>query len=269
MMAYRLLSVLRGGSRCNYAVAGLAPITRTSFRRVSTGGGVLERATNMIKNDPFVKLSLSLCALIVGGTLVMEMYNRVRKNSSPALSMLPPGFTHHSIKRKSQLQDLQSKVQKHSSKQAPPVFYITGPPGSGKTELVRQLCQEYTSKKWLGLRSVPALVVSISATSKELLHISLGEVTNQLGLQPSVDTLTTFSKILSWLSSSRLPWLLVIDDLTESTQPSLDALLKECIPDMVFSQCPGAVLITTCLPVSPSSPQHFHLEQRLVYNCQS
>ena len=256
-MAYRvMLSALRRRSGCDYsrpALDGKLRLSTSSFQRVSTA----------IKNDPFVKLSLSLCALIVGGTLVMELYNRLRKNSSPSVLMLPPGFAHHSVRREPLLMELRKRVGKGGM---PTILYVTGSPGSGKTELVRQFSNEYGSKKWLGLKSVPAMVVCVEATSPEMLQLSLCEVANRLGLQPSSNTRSMFSAVFSRLMSNKLPWLLVIDHLTENTQSFLDGLLVKCVPEFLSSQSVGTVLITTSAPVQPNNQYNMlQVSQRLVY----
>ena len=259
-MAYRLVSLLL---RKKSTLMKPPSHGRLHFSTAST----FERVANTVKNDPFVKLSLSLCALIVGGTLVMELYNRLKKNSSPTVLMLPPRFAHYSVKRESLLTDLRNKVRKHSSKQTPPILYVIGPPGSGKTELIWQFCEEYGPRKWLGLKSVPAVVVCLDATSPEALQLSLSEAANRLGLQPASSTQAAFSAVLSWLASNRLPWLLVIDHLTENTQSCLKDVLTKCVPECVSSKSAGAVVITTSLPM-PSSPHNqlaLQVSQRFVH----
>ena len=207
------------------------------------------RLTSSVRNDPFVKLSVSLCALIAGGTLVMELYNRLKKKSSPSVHMLPPGFGHHSVRRESVLAELHNKILKDKSKELPPVVYVTGSPGSGKTEVIRQFSNEYGRKKWLGLRSVPAVVITIEATSQKTLQLSLHEATNRLGLQPSSSSESMLLAILSQLISKDLPWLLVFDNLTETTEFFLENLLEKCSLECLPSQSSGAVLITTSIPL--------------------
>lgn len=221
-----------------------------------------QRLASAVRNDPFVKLSASLCALIVGGTLVMELYNRLKRKNSPNVFMLPPVFGHHSIRRESLLAELHKKILKDMSNGLPPILYVTGSPGSGKTELIRQFSNEYGLKKWLGLRSVPAVVVTVEATSLKTLQLSLCEATNRLGLQPSSSSESMFSAVLSRLVSNNVPWLLVLDHVTETTHSVLDTLLKKCALECSPSRTSGAVLITTSLPI-PESKCTLQVPQRL------
>lgn len=213
-------------------------------RMVSTKS-VLQRVVKSIQNDPFVKVSLSLCALIIGGSLVVELYKKVKRSTTPMVAILPPTFAHHSVKRESLLRCIHHKLQKlRSNKEMPTVLYVTGPPGCGKTELVHQFCTYYASvsRKWFGLKAAPYTVISVDATSPQLLCFSLAEVAINLGVPQNSNIEELFSAILSKVTSSHLPWLLVVDNLTKHT----NSCFQRLITNYLSRPTPhGAVLVTT------------------------
>lgn len=210
---------------------------------------VLHRVVNTVRNDPFIKLSLSLCVLVGGGTLIMELYKKWKKNVAPRVLMLPSGFAHHSINRQSLVSHLQKELQNLQSrcKGVPPLLYISGPPGCGKTELVRQFCNDTNvPKKWLGLKSVPPIVLCVDAATPALLQSSLAEAANSFGVHPASSMEEVFSEILTKLSASQLPWFLIVDNLTRDTAALFEALVNKL--KSTNSQQQGAVLITTQYP---------------------
>lgn len=235
---------------CGHGLIGMrmSPVPmcgcRTLFRTNSTGN-LLQRAIKSVKNDPFIKLSLSLCALVVGGTVFMELYKKLKKNIGSTIAIYPPGFGHHSIRRESFLLVLHEQLNKLNSMhpEVPAMFYITGPRGCGKTELVRQFCKNYNVKKWFGLKTIPPTVVSFDATSSQLLKMSIEEVAYNLGIPQKSSPDDMLSLILAKLSSDHLPWLLVVDNLTKDANSLFRTLVNRCLSKTSLSQ--GSVLVTT------------------------
>lgn len=209
------------------------------FRNVSTARP-LQKAMRYVRNDPFIKLSASLCVLVIGGTLFVELYKRTKKIVSAPTRSLPPRFCHYAVKRKTLLLDLHNELKKvkANSNNQPAVLYIVGSRGCGKTELVCQFCDSYATKKWFGLKTVSPTVVSLNGISPEFLKLSIEDVACNLGLPRQLDLKDTFLAIVAKLSSK--PWLLVVDNLTEES----DSLFQTCVLSNVTTSS-GSLLITT------------------------
>lgn len=255
-MAYRLFSVAR---RCNSM--NRTNFLQSPFKYSTTSTTNFQRGVNFVKNDPFIKISLSLCVLIAGGTFLVEVYKKIKKATPTDVQILPSAFAHHSVKRQSLVAQLHDEVLqlRAKCKDMPPLLYITGPPGSGKTELVRQFCSSYVSrsKKWMGWKYIAPRVLSVDAASPELLHTSLAEVASSLGLQHTSDKIEElFSSVICELSSSQLPWLLVVDDLTRDTSSCFESLVRKYLSGKDQCHRKGALLITTQIPEAGSTLVH-------------
>lgn len=226
---------------------------------------ILHRVVNTVRNDPFIKLSLSLCVLVGGGTLIIELYNKWKKTIAPKVLMLPSEFAHHSINRQSLVSHLRKELQNLRSRceSVPPLLYISGPPGCGKTELVRQFCKDTSvSKKWLGLKSLPPMVLCVDATSPVLLQSSLAEAASCLGVHPASNIEELFSGVLTKLSASQLPWFLIVDNLTRDTASLFEALVNKLKNSSYHQQ--GAMLITTQCP--PERGTHWSIFEMSRYD---
>jgi len=215
-----------------------------------------------VRNDPFVKLSLSLCAIVIGGTLITELYKKLKKDKITPLLMLPPKIAHHSVRRMDKILEVHQKLQtlKLQVKEVPVLFYITGPPGSGKTELVSQVCNYYVNppKKWYQFGRRYCTVLTLNATSLQHFLLSLVEVADCLGISyksNNIDEL--FPAVLSKINSSQLPWLLVVDNLTEATNSCFHSMMAKC---KLNQTAYGAIVVTTQSPYKVENC--FHLSPR-------
>ena len=233
---------------------------RVLFRKLSTES-LVQRAIRTVKHDPFVKLSLSLCAMVVGGSLFMEGYKKLKKNLSPTMISLPPGFSHHSIKRESLLQCVYDQLKACKQKELPTVLYVTGPQGCGKTELVRQFCTNHHGKSWLGLKVVPSMVISLNAGTPHLLKLSIEEIASKFGvLEKTLNPHEMLSMVLAKISSSNSPWVLVVDNLTPRSDVLFRTLVDKCL--LNISSPDGLVLVTTRYSDLAEPKSSLHLEPR-------
>lgn len=258
-LPYGLSLLCRRSGRCT--LKQLQPCWRNGASRRTFTHSMFQKVVKTVQNDPFIKLSLSLCVLVGGGTLVMELYKKWKKSAVPKVLMLPGQFTHHSVNRQSLISHLHKELKNLKSKYKgrPPLLYVTGLPGCGKTELVRQFSSDIavSCKKWLGLKTISPIVLCLDATSPLLLRLSLAEAASQVGVNSASTTETTedmFSALLTKVSADRLPWLLVVDNLTKDTVAPFEALLSKFETGVGHEQ--GAVLVTT--QISPPVEGVFH-----------
>ena len=176
-----------------------------------------------LRNDPFIKLSISLCVIVLGGTLALELNNKFRKKSSRVIGLLPPTFAHHAVKRVSLLKQLEDQLQdlRRRSSGGCPVLYVSGPAGSGKTQLLRQFCDEYLrlhQYTWMGLKQLSPVVLYLDATSNLTMASCLTEAVKEMGLGNPLAPENNISAIMSSLALQQVPWLLVVDNVTEETK---------------------------------------------------
>ena len=224
--------------------------SKVHFQDVSKPS-VLEKGMRIVRNDPFIKFSLSLCAIVIGATVGMELYKKKKKTAAPSVSMLVPSCAHHTIKRDSLILQLQDKIEESRlcHKGTCPVVYVTGSEGSGKTQLVGQFSDHYAAShyKWFGLKAVLPTVLYLDIGSPELMELSLIEAAHSLGLQQvqTSGSESLFSAVISKLASTQLPWLLVMDNLTEKTEFVFHSLVGKYLDD---SCALGTILVTSRKP---------------------
>lgn len=223
---------------------------RLSSTRIWRSGSA--KLVQTLKNDPFIKLSLSLCVIVLGGTLVIELHNKFKKKTSHAVCLLPPTFAHQAVKRSSLLGQLGDELQKVRDEKHSgcPVLYITGPAGCGKTQLLHQYCDQYVRShqyKWLGLKRVSPVVLYLDAASPDILASSLTEAVKQIGLKDALSLDENVSALVSSLNLKQVPWLLVVDNLTEKTkmEPPFTLLAEHVATLDSDSNKEGSVLVAS------------------------
>lgn len=196
-----------------------------------SGGAKLAQT---IKNDPFVKLSLSLFVIVVGGTAVLEIYNKFKKRSTQAVSALPPSFGHRAVKRVSLLRQIEKKLHEVANKsdEGCPVLYVTGPAGCGKTQVLNQFCTHFIQAhqyKWFGLKRVFPIVIYLDASSPASLALTVTMAMKALSMKEEKVLERNVSAMMECLKKQQVPWLLMIDGFTDKTasEAMLTAILKQ------------------------------------------
>ena len=243
-------------------------IFQTSIQfQVVSNSSIFQKVVKQIQNDPFVKLSLSFCALLIGGTLIIELYSKLKKAPKSNVLLYPQRFSHHPITRKSLILQLQDKLKElHlQCKDISPVLYIIGPPGCGKTELVYQYIDHYVKElSHKRIKAVSPTVFTVNATSSQQLRLSLAEVAHCLGLKHVSADEDMFSAIISELGSTGLPWLLVVDNLTKEADSFFRSISK-CLSVSTDSSTLGTVLVTCRSDVDTVRDHTFSVSSRYHY----
>lgn len=212
---------------------------------------VLQRAHKYIRDNPYTKFSLTICAIVLGLSITVELFKRFKKKKSPAVAIYPPKVGHFAIQRNDLLDEIERKIKRIKKRKTDcPVLYLTGDPGIGKSELVYQYVTRFInrSSKWFGLRSVRPIVLFVNGSSSDLLESSLKEAAFGLGVKDSDLEMTSSSSsslgmitalsaaIRSKLLESNLPWLIVVDNLGNESIPGYRAAFLDYVDSKRGSQ---------------------------------
>ena len=212
---------------------------------------VLQRAHKYVRDNPYTKFSLTICAIVLGLSITVELFKRFKKKKSPTVAIYPPKAGHFTIKRNGLLDEIDGTIKLiRKQKTDFPVLYLTGDPGTGKSELVYQYVTRFInrSSKWFGLRSVCPVVLFVNGSSLDLLESSLKEAAWCLGVKDSDLTMTSSSPsslgMITTLSSAirskllevNLPWLMVVDNLSSESIPGYRAAFLDCVDSKTVSQ---------------------------------
>ncbi len=98
--------------------------------------------------------------------------------------------------------------------------YLTGQPGSGKTELARQYSEQFENELSLNDTSKP-LVITLNGTSEESLLKSVKEATRKLRLPICIELtnpnhIILMKELKDYFRNCSGAWLLIIDDMFEN-----------------------------------------------------
>ena len=230
---------------------------------------IYQRAVNYLNDYPFVKYSIVLCAVVLGGSLAVEKYSQHRKKQQPQILSLPAQVGHTTLPRAKELARLQEAVKKARRKDKG-VVYVTGPSGSGKTVLTSQYGKhfvEQTHNFTYRFRISKPTVLYLNGSSHEQMCVSLQEAALCLGVkgnglqsQPTprspVDAsgqatdeqlLELARAVQEKLVSNKVPWLVVVDDLSPPATPIFDMLFSTGVVEWNWDM--GHVVVSTQQPV--------------------
>ena len=187
---------------------------------------IFRRAQQYVRDNPYTKFSLTLCAIVLGLSVAIELVKKYKKKKPPSIVGSLPTVGHCTIQRSSEVDSISSKIKAldRGNHRGVPLVFVTGPSGVGKTELVSQYVTLYTASctKWFGLKSVQPVVLFINGRNKSTFELTLRDAAISLGLneaqfdkeqQQSPPLLPLFSQIHSRLVERKLPWLIVVDGL--------------------------------------------------------
>ena len=223
---------------------------------------IFQRARKYVRDNPYTKFSLTLCAIVLGLSVAIELVKKYKKKKPPSIVGSLPTVGHYTIHRSSEIGSISGKLKSldGSNHRGVPLIFITGPSGVGKTEIVSQYVKLYTASctKWFGLKSVQPIVLFINGRNKLTFDLSLRDAAVSLGLneaefdredQRQQSSLPILSQIHSKLVEKKLPWLIVVDGLDEESLISDLSLVVGSLPcpsaSSEWSSPTGGVVITT------------------------
>lgn len=222
---------------------------------------LFQRVRKYIRDNPYTKFSLTLCAIVLGLSIAVELGKKYKKKKPPNIVGTLPSVRHFTIQREIEVAEIDGKLKSLRKKGEFPVVYLTGSPGSGKSQLVSQYIKVFTAScyKWFGLKSVQPVVLYISGKNRVTFDLSLKETALSLGLnEAEFDSSysTIFPNIFSRLKESKLPWLVVVDGLSGSLLSELTALIESMSHNSDGNSLAGGVVVTT---TTRHVPQENHI----------
>ena len=213
---------------------------------------VYKRTINYFNNYPFVKYSILLCAAVLGGSLAFESYGRHRKKLQPQILSLPAQVAHATLPRPTELHRLRETVRA-AKRRGEGVVYLVGPSGSGKTEIACQYGRQFieqTHNFTYRFRITKPAVLYLNGTSSHQLRVSLQEAALCLGIKGSGSKkgdgglLSLARAVQEKLAANKVPWLIIVDNLTPSATPTFQSLFHSS--DMDWNWGMGHVVVTSC-----------------------
>ena len=132
------------------------------------------------------------------------------------------------------------------------MVYLVGPPGSGKTELVCQYGKQFieqTHNFTYRFRISKPAVLYLNGTSSHQLCVSLQEAALCLGIKRSGfeeedgDMISLARAVQEKLVANKVPWLIIVDNLTPSAMPTFQSLFHSSDVDWNWGM--GHVVVTS------------------------
>ena len=226
------MPLMRSTRPCNHAPSS-AP---SSAAHLTVGSlhpaSVYQRTVQYFRDYPFVKYSLLVCGVVLGGSLAFESYSKHKKKLLPQVLSLPPHVGHPTLPRPAELGRLR-EAARQARRGGHGVVYLVGPAGSGKTELACQYGRWFMDQNLNFTHrfriSKPTVLCLDGGSGPQLLN-SLREAAMCLGIRElegggGDDEMATLAgAVQKKLAANGVPWLIIIDNLTKSATPSFESV---------------------------------------------
>lgn len=218
------------------------PMSTASVQQQS----ILTKVRNYLDKDPFVKVSLVFVGVVFAMSLVIEVYLKLQKKRkdttlrSPVIFPLKPSTA--VVYRAGMLYQLSQLVADRRRHSLPSGILLSGPAGSGKTELLRQQAEQFSIDHHTRSTEKKPLVIVVDANSFDSLELSVMHGLYLLGLPylhiaehlKSYQPATFSSKcqnllhlLVTKMKSCARPCLLIIDDVADRTLSCCESTLQQ------------------------------------------
>ena len=212
---------------CNFGRRTLLHLIRQRHYSNATTGSEVKKLhiRNVFKDNPSAKYYLLTVVAVTSGT-IYYVYNNQQKKKF-ILNVLPPAPNHYTVPQ-NEIAELKSLLERTRSGRLHEV-QISGPPGSGKTQIARLLaeCLNETRKESFQFKLWPKdeVTTTLFAQSKESLLASFKQLASKLGCEQDKiklvshdleQQLDVFSQAVKEKLKEKPCWILVVDNYDES-----------------------------------------------------
>lgn len=207
---------------------------------------MLTKARSYLDKDPFIKVSLVFVGVVFAMSLMIEVYLKLQKKKKDAkmqsTAILPPKPSTAVIYRTEMLSHLANLLADQQRHALPRAIFITGPAGSGKTELLRQHAEQFSKNHHSRSTEKKPQVIVVDANSFDSLELSLMHGLSVLGIsylhvaehlkstQPTTFALKCqkmLHLLVTEMTSCARPCLLIIDNVADKTLPCCEIALQQ------------------------------------------
>ena len=236
-------------------LASLNPTVKTEVNNLrEIRNEIMHSTEGKLSSKEFQKLTADVENAFISLGLCINEINRIKvqKNRYKSFQVLPPKPAHEVVSRSGKIkqivQDLEELYSEHDGKLT--YFYISGNPGSGKSQLARQICENiYKSVNW---QTETTFVMTLDGKDLDSLLSSYEDFCRRLNCNESVlenivnSTKPTIQKIKDLRSqvTTRIKnwkrWWVIVDNVEDLQNVS--PLLPQ-IGDEVWNN--GQILLTT------------------------
>ena len=140
------------------------------------------------------------------------------------------------------------RAAREARKKGGGTVFLVGPPGSGKTEIVCQYGKQFIEQMHnftYHFRISKPTVLHLNGSCHDQLHVSLQEAALYLGVKGSEfkDIISLGRAVQEKLAINKVPWLIVVDNLTPSALPTFQSLFHSSGLDWDWRM--GHVVVTS------------------------